>query len=64
LKDQGQLMPSTATNAAELAPVYRALSLDGYYYVNNAARFVLIRRQDRVPAEIAPKTWTDLLDPR
>ena len=64
LKDQGQLMPYTAANAAGLAPTYRALSLDGYYYVNNAARFVLIRRQDRVPAEIAPKTWTDLLDPR
>ena len=64
LKDQGQLMPYTAANAAGLAPTYRALSDDGWYYVNNAARFVLIRRQDRVPADIAPKTWTDLLHPR
>jgi len=64
LKDQGQLLPFAPDNAAKMAPTYRALSSDGYYYVNNAARFVLIRRTDRVPDAIAPKTWTDLLDPR
>ena len=64
LKEKGQLLHYEAANAAGLAPVYRALSDDGWYYANNAARFVLIRRVDRVPDSIAPKTWTDLLDPR
>jgi iron(III) transport system substrate-binding protein len=64
LKDQGQLLSYTPENAAKLAPTYRALSSEGAYYVNNAARFVLIRRTDRVPDAVAPKKWTDLLDPR
>ncbi len=64
LKEKGELLRYEPPNAAGLAPVYRALSDDGWYYANNAARFVLIRRVDRVPADIAPKTWTDLLNPR
>jgi iron(III) transport system substrate-binding protein len=64
LKERGELTQYTAANAAGLAPTYRALSDEGWYYVNNAARFVLIRNRDRVTAEAAPKTWTDLLDPK
>lgn len=64
LKDQGALTPYQATNAQGLGPVYRALSDDGWYYVNDAARFVLIRNTNRVTEAQAPKTWTDLLDPR
>ena len=64
LKDRGQLMRYAPANAAGLAPPYQALSDGEYYTVNNAARFVLIRRKDRVPDAVAPKTWTDLLDPR
>ncbi len=64
LKDQGQLMHYVPANAAGLLPTYRALSDEGWYTVNNAARFVLIRRKDKVPDAVAPRTWTDLLDPR
>ncbi len=63
LKDRGQLMRYAPANAAGLAPTYRAVSDGEYYTVNNAARFVLIRRKDKVPDAVAPKTWTDLLDP-
>jgi iron(III) transport system substrate-binding protein len=62
LKDRGELTQYTATNASGLAPTYRALSDEGWYYVNDAARFVLIRNSSRVSAEAAPKRWTDLLD--
>jgi iron(III) transport system substrate-binding protein len=64
LRDQGQLLYYPARNAAALAAPYRALSPEGYYTVNSAARFVLARRKDRVPDADAPKTWLDLLDPR
>jgi iron(III) transport system substrate-binding protein len=64
LKDRGELTPYQAANAAGLSPVYRGLSDDGWYYVNDAARFVLIHNTSRVSAQDAPKRWTDLLDPR
>ena len=64
LKRRGELLEYKAKTAAELGPVYRELSDDGWYYVNDSARFVLVRNSERVPFDRAPKRWTDLLDPK
>jgi iron(III) transport system substrate-binding protein len=36
----------------------------GRYYPTNAGRWALVRNRDKVTPEVAPKAWTDLLDPR
>jgi iron(III) transport system substrate-binding protein len=64
LKERHELAQFTPENAPELMPDFAALSDPGYYYVNNASRFFLLHNTVKVKSEDAPKSWTDLLDPK
>jgi iron(III) transport system substrate-binding protein len=64
LKERGELTEYAPLNAAALLPAFKALSDPGYSYITNAVRYFLIYNKDKVKAEDAPKTWTDLLDPK
>jgi iron(III) transport system substrate-binding protein len=64
LKEHGELTQFTPDNSAAMRPQFSAQSDAGWYYVTNAGRWVLIRNSEKVPADAAPKAWTDLLDPK
>ena len=64
LKERSALMQFTPDDTAGMRPQFRAASDPGWYYVTNAGRWVLIRNRDKVSPDAAPKSWTDLLDPR
>jgi hypothetical protein len=64
LKDRGALARFVSANAAGLAPLFKALSDDGWYYVTNAGRYFMIHNTNRVAPADAPRKWTDLLDPK
>ena len=64
LKERGELMQYVAQNASGMVPRFRAVSDDGWYYVTEAGRWVLIYNRDKVSQADAPKGWTDLLEPK
>ncbi len=64
LRERNALLPFTPENAAGLRPQFAAQSDPGWYYPTNAGRWALVRNRDKVTPDAAPKTWTDLLDPR
>ena len=64
LKERHELAQFTPDNAPGLMPDFSALSDPGWYYVNNASRYFLIYNTVKVKPENAPKSWTDLLDPK
>jgi iron(III) transport system substrate-binding protein len=45
-------------------PPFARLSDAGNYYITTASRYFMIYNTKLVPAAEAPKSWTDLLDPR
>jgi iron(III) transport system substrate-binding protein len=51
-------------NAAALAPAFKGLGEDGFYYPTTSTLMLIIVNTQKVKPEDAPKTWTDLLDPR
>ncbi len=54
----------TPANAEHLAPAFKGLGEDGYYYPTTSTLMLLIYNTQRVKPEDAPKAWTDLLDPK
>ena len=64
LKERHELTAVHAGQQRGAAAAVRCAVRSGWYYVTNAGRWVLIRNSDKVPADAAPKAWTDLLDPR
>ena len=64
LKERGELSAFTPDNYAAMRPELRAQSLEGWYQATNAGRWILIHNSNKVTADAAPKTWTDLLDPK
>jgi iron(III) transport system substrate-binding protein len=64
LKERNALAHYVPENAAGLLPEFKRLSDDGYYYVTSATNHFLIYNTDKVHAEEAPRSWTDLLDPK
>ena len=64
LKERNALAHYAPENAAGLLPEFKRLSDDGYYYVTSATNHFLIYNTDKVRAEEAPRSWTDLLDPK
>ena len=64
LRERNALLPFTPENFAGMRPQFKAQSEAGWYYPTNAGRWDLVRNRDKVTPEAAPKTWTDLLDPR
>ncbi len=64
LQDRKELAAFSPENAAAMMPQFARVSDPGHYYVTNAARYLLIYNTRKVPADQAPKAWTDLLDPK
>jgi iron(III) transport system substrate-binding protein len=64
LKDRNELTSFAPEGAEHLMPQFKALSDPGWYYVSNAARYFIIYNSTKVKPEDAPKSWTDLLDPK
>jgi iron(III) transport system substrate-binding protein len=54
----------TPENAAALAPAFKGLGQDGYWYPNHSTLMMIIYSTKNVKPEEAPKNWPDLLDPR
>jgi iron(III) transport system substrate-binding protein len=64
LQERDALLPFTPENFAGMRPQFKAQSAAGWYYPTNAGRWALVRNRDKVTPDMAPKAWTDLLDPR
>ncbi len=54
----------TPDNAAALAPAFRGLGQDGYWYPNHSTLMLIIANTQQVKPEETPKNWPDLLDPK
>jgi len=65
LKREGRLMQFRPRNLDGLIPAVRAQGdPDGYFQVTYLAVYLIGRHAVRVPEAEAPRSWTDLLDPR
>lgn len=64
LKKLDALARFAPENAAALAPAFRGLGEDGFYYPTSSTLMLMIYNTQRVKPEDAPRAWTDLLDPK
>ncbi|MEO9191417.1 MAG: extracellular solute-binding protein [Acetobacteraceae bacterium] len=51
-------------NAAALAPAFKGLGEDGFYYPSTSTLMMIITNTQKVKSEDAPRGWNDLLDPK
>ncbi len=51
-------------NAQALAPAFKGLGEDGFYYPSTSTLMLIIYNTQKVKQEEAPRAWTDLLDPK
>ena len=51
-------------NAAAMAPAFKGLGQDGYYYPTTSTLMLIIYHSQRVTGADIPKDWNDLLDPK
>ncbi|MGH7041928.1 MAG: ABC transporter substrate-binding protein [Acetobacteraceae bacterium] len=51
-------------NAAAMAPAFKGLGQDGYFYPTTSTLMLIIYHSQRVKPADAPKGWNDLLDPK
>src|SRR6202012_2128807 len=49
----------TPDNAVSLAPAFKGLGQDGYWYPNHSTLMMIIYNTKNVPPEAAPKNWPD-----
>jgi iron(III) transport system substrate-binding protein len=64
LKTNGQLAAYVPENAAHLLPPFQGFDPDGFFHTTVAAVIAIAYNSQKVRVEEAPKTWTDLLDPK
>jgi len=64
LKKRGALADYVPAGAATLMPAFQAVTDPGFMYPSSATAHLLIYNSLQVKPADAPKTWTDLLDPR
>jgi iron(III) transport system substrate-binding protein len=64
LKKRNALAQYTPAGAATLLPAFNSVADPGYYYPDSATVHLLIYNKLKVKPEDAPKSWTDLLDPK
>jgi iron(III) transport system substrate-binding protein len=64
LKKRDALAHFAPPNADAIAPAFKGLGEDGYYYPTTSTLQIMIYNTQRVKPEQAPKAWTDLLDPQ
>jgi iron(III) transport system substrate-binding protein len=64
LKSEGRLMAYRPENADKVLPAFRNMDADNQYHATSGAIIVIAYRTDKFAEADAPKTWTDLLDPK
>lgn len=64
LKKNGSLAAYTPENAKDLLPIFQNLDPEGYFHATVASVIAIDYNSDKVKPEDAPKSWTDLLDPK
>lgn len=64
LKNKGLLEKFTPANAATLTPSLANIDKDGFYHVTSIGTIGITYNSSKVKPEDAPKTWTELLDPK
>jgi iron(III) transport system substrate-binding protein len=64
LKKKGQLANYTPAGAASLLPTLKSVEDPGYWYPATSNTHLLIYNALQVKPDEAPKSWTDLLDPK
>ena len=64
LMKRNELAKFVPDNAAALAPAFRGLGEDGWYYPTSSTLMLIIYNTQKLKPDEAPKNWTDLLDPK
>jgi iron(III) transport system substrate-binding protein len=64
LKQNGSLAAFVPENAKQLLPAFQGLDPDGTFHATLASILIIAYNSEKVRAEDAPKSWTDLLDPK
>jgi iron(III) transport system substrate-binding protein len=64
LKTQGALAAYMPATAAKLLPMFRGLDKDATFHATVGSVLVIAYNRDKVTADEAPKTWSDMLDPK
>lgn len=64
LKQRKQLMKYTPASAAAMDKRLQNIDPDGFYHVGSVAMIGLIYNTTKVKPEEAPRSWSDLLDPK
>lgn len=64
LMKRNALANFTPENAAFISPAFQGLGEPGFYYPSTSTLMLMIYNNQKVKPEEAPKSWTDLLDPR
>jgi iron(III) transport system substrate-binding protein len=59
-----QLAEYVPPNASAIADAFKGLGQDGWYYPTTSTLMLMISHSQKVKPEDAPKSWTDLLDPK
>lgn len=64
LKEDGRLEKFSPDNLAHVIPSLRGLDPDGFFHTTSIGTILINFNTTKVPPAEAPKTWTDLLDPK
>ena len=64
LKAEGRLEKYVPENTPKIDEAFRNFDTDGYFHTTSAGQVVISYNSSKVKAEDAPKSWTDLLDPK
>ena len=64
LKAKGEYEKYIPENSTKVLDVYKNYDPDGYYFVSSAGMIGIGYNTSKVKEADAPKTWTDLLDPK
>jgi iron(III) transport system substrate-binding protein len=64
LRKRNEIAEFVPENAASMAPAFKGLGEDGYYYPTTSTLMLMIYNTQKVKPEEAPKNWIDLLDPK
>jgi iron(III) transport system substrate-binding protein len=64
LMKRNELAQFVPDNAKALAPAFKGLGEDGWYYPTSSTLMLIIYNTQKIKPEEAPKNWTDLLDPK
>ena len=64
LMKRNELAQYVPDNAKALAPAFKGLGEDGWYYPTTSTLMLIIYNTQKIKPDEAPKNWTDLLDPK